>query len=357
MKITAQNIKAWQQNSAAAFNQWLEDVKPKILTRSGKYETFKPTKAQRAVIENVLTSLKNRFTNTISLNIQPRRHAKSTLYALIILWLFTSRRNYTVMLLGNSELHARRVQFNLLARIIRNTPILAAAIPESNVRQYNIVFPALSNTIQLAPTNLSVSFGDQANLLWVSDLHAAQDLAPFNALQASLLDSEDSLCFIDSNVDTTDGPVHGLQMEAETDPSLFCKYVSYRDFEDFTANAPPWIDRQKAKRLERTTLPVDFKRDILGQRSDAKNSLFTAEIIDRCRDSYKIPILDPKELAGNRKYKTAGALDRAKSLFQTKWSDATIFTSILKMTSPKHNEPEFYILNQTKPSVNTAKGY
>lgn len=291
----------------------------------------------------------------MSLNVAPRRHSKSTVFSLIVLFLFTSRKNHVTMLLGNSELHSMRTQKNLLQKIITATPLLAQAIPAETFRKFEIRFPALGNAIQLSPSNVSVSFGDRINTLWVSDYHACPDLGPFNALQAATLDSEDSLIFIDSNVSHHDGPEAALQNEAEHDPTIFCKYTSYRDFDDFAANAPLWIDRGRAKRLKKTTLLVDWKRDILGQRSSATNALFPEAVIDRCRDTYKIPILDPREIAGNRKYKISGALDRAKNLFQTKWSDATVWTTIMKMSSPKHGEPEIYILNQKKINPNTAR--
>ena len=302
--LTAKSVKSWKANSPAAFYQWLTDIQPRILTRAGRYEVFQPTDDQRSLIDEILKSQDGRFVHTISLNTAPRRHSKSTTFALITTWLFTSRKNFTAMLLGSSELHCRRTMFNMISSIIRNTPILAAAIPESDVHMYEIKFKPLGNVIQLAPSNLSAVFGGMAQILWVSDLHSAVDLAPFNALQASLLDSEDSLCFIDSNVDFIRQTVHGLQQEAETDDTMFSRYTSYKDFTTSPPEPRPGLTAEKAKRLERTTLPVDYKRDILGQRATHK-MLFSspAEIIDRCRDTYKIPVLDPRELAGNRKYK------------------------------------------------------
>lgn len=69
----------------------------------------------------------------------------------------------------------------------------------------------MGNWIIKTGVSMSTAFGDRINLLWVSDLHASPDIGPFNALQASLLDSENSLILIDSNVDEIGGPVHELQ--------------------------------------------------------------------------------------------------------------------------------------------------
>jgi hypothetical protein len=290
--ITKQNVKSWQANSAAAFRKWLADAKPRVLHRNGQYKIFKPTPEQDKIIDEILASKNKKFKHSMSIVIQPRRHGKSTVIAAICLWLFTSRRNFTIQLLGNTEVHCRRVQFNTLVKIIRNTPLLSQAIKEDDIRQYEIRFPALGNVIQLSPQNAAASFGDRLNLLWVSDLHAAADLGPFNALQAALLDSDDSLCLIDSNVDHTDGPIHALQREAEADPSIFCSYLCYENLEDYLNRVLGWIDRAKAQLLQRTTLPADFARDILGKRMDAKNALFPSEVIELCKSHYKIPVAD-----------------------------------------------------------------
>ncbi|KKL87319.1 hypothetical protein LCGC14_1935910, partial [marine sediment metagenome] len=268
-----------------------------------------------------------------------------------VLWLFTSRQNLTIQLLGNTEQHTKRVQFNTLVKIIQHTPKLKRVVPENNILSYEIRYPGRSNVIQMNAVNTATSFGDKINVLWVSDLHACPDMAPFNALQASLLDSEDSLCLIDSNVDPIDGSVHALQKEAEADKSIFADHVFYKDFEEYAQKAPPWINRQKAKRLEKTTLPTDFKRDILGQRSDAQNALFPGEVIELCKTKYQIPVTDLTELTNGRSYKVGAGLDRSKSLVG---GDNTVWTVVLKVASPEHGEPEIFLLSQTVFRLNTA---
>jgi hypothetical protein len=354
MSTFAERLKTWQ-GGYSGFTTWLSDIEPRILTRSNKYEVFKPTPKQRKIIKSILqTDKQGRFTNTISLNIEPRRHGKSTIFALIVLWLFTSRQNHTTTLLNSTEDSCRRVQFFVLKRIINNTPKLSVLIPEQNQFQYTIVFPELSNQIQFSASNLATSFGDRISVLWASDLHAFVDMGPFNALQASLLDSEDSLCFLDSNIDENNGPVHALEKEAKTDDSIFANYTHYKDFEDFEKHAPVWIDRQKAKRLEKTTLPADFKRDILGQRSDAKNALFSAEIIKQCRSKYQIPVESISNLVKNRAYKVGAGLDRAKSLIAGPRGDHTVWTVVLKVAH-QGGEPEYYLLNQHRFLINSDK--
>jgi hypothetical protein len=213
----------------------------------------------------------------------------------------------------------------------------------------------MGNVIQFSASNTASAFGDRINLLWVSDLHAFADLAPFNALQAALLDSEDSMMFIDSNVDSTDEHVHAFQKESANDPAMYCNYTCYRDFEHFCQAAPAWIDRDKARRLEKTTLPADFKRDVLGQRSDAKNALFTSDIIEQCKSKYRIPVVDLKALTQGRAYKIGAGLDRAKNLIAGPGGDSTVWTVVAKAAHSESKEPEFFILNQVKFLVNAAR--
>jgi hypothetical protein len=59
---------------------------------------------------------------------------------------------------------------------------------------------------------MTMAFGDKLACLWISDFHACPDTGPFDAMQASLLDTEGSLCLIDSNTDSEGGHVHGLEM-------------------------------------------------------------------------------------------------------------------------------------------------
>ena len=349
-----QGPETWTEPGASGFWNWLQDITPRILTGRNTYEAFEPTERQRANIEQILTvDGHGSFRHSLSVVCEPRRQGKSTILALIILWLCTSRKNQVVQLLGNSEDHTRRTQYRTLKRIIEHTPKLAKLVPERERTLFEIRFQKSNSVIQMGSgINTATAFGDKINTLWVSDLHASPDLAPFNAFQASLLDSQDSLILIDSNIDTVDGVIHGLEREAQEDPSILFKRVSYRDFAEFEREAPPWINRQKAKRIERTALPTDFMRDILGQRSDARNALFPANVIELCRSDYKIPVSDIHALTQGRSYKVGGGLDRGKSLVG---GDNTVWTVILKVASPEHGEPEIYLLNQTVFTLNTAR--
>ena len=351
-------LQRWNLPGALGFAYFVRDVQPQILTSSGKYQPFKPTRKQVDLIKQILKTDKDgNFIHSLSLLIQPRRHGKSTTFALIVLWLFSSRKNFTIQLCGNTENHSRRVQYNTLLKIIRHTPKLRLLIPEKNITQSEISLNKQGNVIQaMSGANTAAAFGDRLNLIWVSDFHAAFSQDYFNALQAALLDSEASLCLIDSNVDTIDGHVHLLQQEAESDPTMFADHVVYKDYPSFEKSAPIWINRQKAKRLEKTTLPADFKRDVLGQRSDAINALFTDEIIRLCKSEYKTPVIDITALTNCRAYKVGAGLDRAKSIFGgMTGNDNTVLTVICKVAKP-NGEPELYLLSQDVIIPNTSRG-
>jgi len=124
----------WNKPGPWGFAYWLQDIQPCVLTSSNRYERYKPTKKQAEIIKKVLASDDNdKFIHSLSLLIQPRRHGKSTLFALICLWLVTSRKNITIQLLGNSEQHVKRVQFNTLIKIIKHTPKLRLLFPDKNI--------------------------------------------------------------------------------------------------------------------------------------------------------------------------------------------------------------------------------
>ena len=172
----------------------------------------------------------------------------------------------------------------------------------------------------------SVAFGDQIDVLYLDDYHHQSDLESVNALLASLLDSPDSLLLIGSNVDPADGHVHALQKQAKDDGGIYADYLQYVDWEHYERMAPAWIDRARAKRLEKTLLPSEFARDILGQRTQAQNSLFATADIEACKETYHGPVIDLDSLTQGRSYKIGAGLDRSKALLgSVTGHDNTIF--------------------------------
>ncbi|MDZ7699487.1 MAG: hypothetical protein U5R49_21965 [Deltaproteobacteria bacterium] len=390
-------INLWRENSPNGFLAWLEDFKPRIL-QNGRYEIFRPTEKQLELIQQILKPAKNppptehepvrqltqrqlnarkarpsikqhfhdpdtlpdrtsSYQYSMNLLIQPRRHGKSTLFALMCLYFATTRQNITVQLLGSTENHCKRTMYNPVLKIINNTPSLSKLIPTRDQYVYECFCRPLGSVIQHSPgLNIHASFGDRVSILWQSDFHSVPDTECFEATLAATLDSRDSMIFIDSNVDATNGPCHQIQALADEDDTIFCDHQFYKDFEDYELNAPPWIDRKKAKRLMKTSLPASFKRDILGLRSSHSNALFKAEHIEGCKSPFKWPVQDVYKLVEGRHFVVGAGLDRSKSLFGSAIgkADNTIFTVMAKVASAHNDEPEYFILDQINVIPNTA---
>lgn len=342
-----------RSNSPEGFWAWVDDYDPQVLQK-GRYRSWEPTKEQRRAINRILKSGDlGQFLRNIGMLIWPRRHGKSTAMALIVLWLLTTRDNWTCQLWGNTESHSRRVQLQTLKKIISATKKLRTLIPDKDVGRSEIHCKKRGSVIQgMTSNSMAVAFGDRLDCIWVSDFHACPDLEPINAVQAALLDSDNTLMLIDSNVDSFDGHCHALQKESESDPAIYCHHLWYLDAEHYYDKAPAWIDRGKARRLEKTLLEAAFKRDILGQRSDAKNALFTSAEIEGCKQPYKIPVDDVQSIVQGRKYVIGGGLDRARGVLGLQ--DSTVWTVVMKVASPKHGDPEFYVLNQKTIVPNTS---
>jgi hypothetical protein len=344
-----------QHSTFEAFMDWYNDRKPRILTK-GKYENVPILNRQKQALKGILEGDgKGGFKHGVSLMIWPRRHSKSTLLKLVCLWLFDTRDNITIQLWGNSEAHSRRVQYNTIIKIIQNTPALRNRIPEKGISKNEIQHGHKGGRI-LAMVGGSVVYGDKLDVLYVDDFHHQPDIESVNALQAALLDQDNALMLIGSNVDPIDGHVHAYQKLAKDDPGIFCDHLQYRDLAHYEAEAPPWIDRVKARRLQSTLLPSEFDRDILGKRSQAQNSLFDVEHIQACKSQYVIPVKKNfRELIQGRSCKIGAGLDRAKDMFgSVVGRDNTIWTVVAKVAR-FDGEPEIFVLDQVKVVPNTAQ--
>lgn len=341
-------------NSYDAFMKWYDDRKPRILTK-GKYEHVELTRKQVNTLKRILQANGKGFQHGLSVIIWPRRHSKSVMLRLICLWLMDTRDNLAVQCWGNSEAHSRRVQYTPIARIIEHTPSLRKRVPLKGIRKDEIQHGSNGSRI-LAMVGGSVVYGDQLDVLYVDDFHHNPDLESVNALQAALLDQDNALMLVGSNVDSIDGHVHAYQKLAADDPGVYADHLEYMDWLHYESMAPAWIDRIKAKRLEKTTLPSEFARDILGQRTQAQNSLFEVDAIQACKLAYTCPVeKDLKALIQGRAVKIGAGLDRAKSLLGSAvGKDNTIFTVVAKVA--RHDgEPELFILDQVKVVPNTAQ--
>ena len=282
---------AWDAPGSKGLWNFYKEISPRIISQN-KYVPWEPTAKQIEVINKALEiDSQGNFKHSISLAIQPRRFGKSTSFCIVICWLFFSRKNFTIQLLGVTEQHTTRTQLNVIKGIIQNTPKLSRLLPEKNFRMFDIKYPVRNNKIQMsAGSSTATAYGDRIDLLYLSDFHNFNDLQPWYSFQSALLDSSESLILIDSNIDYTDGHVHSLQRESNLDESIFADHLFFKDINDYTERVPklaPWINLSRAKRQMRTSLSVDWKRDLLCLRSDSKNALFPSKVIELCKSKYK----------------------------------------------------------------------
>lgn len=342
----------WNAPGYVGFQNWLADIQPAILHKDRRYHPVSLEDWQSDILRDALSvDDESNFLHSIVMTCMPRRHSKSTMWQLVILWQVMSRENQNVIALPCTDDHGLRTMFKPMAGIIKNTPKLAPhfkVFPSRNIIQ----FDEMGGSVTFVAPNSASAFGDKVSILWTSDLHASPDLEPFQALQASLLDSENSLILIDTNTDSEGGVIHELEQEATRNPRIYTKRIEYRDFDEYCAKAPHWIDREKAKTLKATTLDATFQRDILGKRGSGEYALFPSDALEQCKDSYTMPVSPEalKELVGGRQYIVTGGLDRAKKLWG---GDGTIWTVTLKVASIS-GEPHVYVLNQKAIAPNTG---
>lgn len=349
MQVTPAKVRSWRKG-ADGFLQWVKDVEPRIPSRKGGFEVFKPVDFQVEAVRDALAQDEagGWLHQTICFSF-PRRHSKTTLNALLVTWRFTLfGPNENIKVMANSERQTLSVGFSLVKKIILNTPFLLSQVGRENLRAYDIQHPKLQNIISAVSCNVAGLYGEKITCGWVSEIHAAASDEAMQVLASSLGDTEGSWLLVDSTVDAVGGPMHRLEQlqDAGEDPTVFVRRVEYRDLEDALEKSPPWIDRAWLKSRQKQLLPAIFKTQHLNQRSAAASNLFAMEDIRAAREVVPCPMdgEDVERIAAGRKYATGGGLDRA--YFGSLHGDATIWTSVAKVADAEAGEPHFWVLNQ-----------
>lgn len=347
-RFTKKQVQAWPAG-ADGFFHWLADIKPMIPSFKGGFELFEPEQFQIDAIRNALeTDAAGNFRYRTIVFSFPRRHSKTTINALIVLWRFTTRITENIVCMATSEKQSQATGFKLVKQIIRNTPALLNMIGNGNIKTDLIEYPALQNTIKTVSCNPAGLYGEKITAGWVTELHAAYTDEPMQVLASSLGDSLNSWLLVDSTVDATGGPLHRLEIMADNgdDPSIFVKRLEYADLQEALDKCPHWIDQNWLKSREKALLPATFATQHLNKRAAADNRLFTQDDIEACKDRFPFPvdIQSLEKWAAGRTWQAGGGLDRAYG-----WSlhgDATIWTSIAKVAGVDGQEPEYLVLNQ-----------
>jgi hypothetical protein len=349
LKITSERVRKWK-NGAAGFEQWIKDIQPRILSPKGGFQVFEFADFQREAIRRALQvdQAGNWQFGTIGFSF-PRRHSKTTLNALLVLWRFTLWQTENIKVMANTERQSLSVGFNTLKSIILNTPSLVAQIGRENVRSYEIRYPKLQNLIEAVSLNISSLYGERITVGWVSEIHAAPSEEPMQVLASSLGDSLNSWLLVDSTVDAVGGPLHRMEQlqESGEDPTVFIHRIEYKDLAEALEKSPPWIRRDWLNSRAKQLLPAVFATQHLNQRAAAANNLFAIPDIRACQEDdvpNPIPAASLDSMFQGRKYVCGGGLDRA--FFGSIHGDKTIWTTVAKVADPESKEPEYWILNQ-----------
>lgn len=359
MAFTKKQVQSWTANSPEAFFAWLEDIQPRVPSARGGYAVFVPEQFQRDAIRDALaTDDAGGWKYTTIAFSAPRRHGKTILAALLVLWRFTTRPTQNIVCMATNERQTVATGFALVRQIVLNTPALLAMIGKENVQQYRITYPALQNSIRTTSCNVSGLYGEKISVGWMTELHAAPSDEPMQVLASSLGDSLNSWMLIDSTVDGIDGPLHRLEQLAESgeDPTVFVRRIEYADLAEALEKSPPWIRRDWLKSRKAQLLPATFETQHLNRRTAATNSLFAPEDIAACREPLPMPFEKAalEAWTGGRSFITGGGLDRA--FFFSAHGDSTVWTAIAKVAAPDGGEPHYVVLNQQKILGSLASG-
>lgn len=341
-------ISAWR-NGSAGFFAWVDDVKPMIPSEKGG---FAPYVVPSALVRAELCRVLDGGYSTIVL-CWPRRHGKTVVAALLIVWRFMTRRTQNVAIVANSERQSVDTAFRLVKTILTETPYTKRLIDSGAIAVMSdrISYDAVGNVIQGYPASAASLYGKKLSVAQISELHAARDDAVCQVLASSTIDSDDGLVLIDSTVGARNSPLFALYQTAQggADPTLFYSHIRYRDLQDAIDNGPTWIKPERLRSRAAQMLPAEFAQQHLNQWTAGTSALFPPDVLDRCRDTYA---LDVQAITEGAAYSVGGALDRAYGF--SLHGDATVTTCILKTLQGE--DEHFYVLASEAVRFSTAKG-
>jgi hypothetical protein len=341
-------IERWL-GGADGFLNWIDDVKPLIPSDRGGFEPYVPDDAIRAAIRKALDG---GFHTLIFC--WPRRHGKTVICTLIVVWRFLTRRTQSIAIVANSERQSTDTAFRLVTTILEQTPATADMIRVGTivVEKATVRYEAAGNLIQGFPAAPASLYGKKLSVAMVSELHAARDDAVYQVVASSTIDTRDGLVLADSTVGGHNSPLFPLfrLWEDGRDPTLHISYISYRDLEDTIARGPRWIAPDKLRSRAAQMLPAEFAQQHLNQWGSGTNNLFPPEIVELCRQgSYALHV---PTLAAGAAHAVGAGLDRAYGF--SLHGDATITTCVLKVLEGE--EEHFYVLASEMIRFSSAAG-
>lgn len=349
MTFTKEQVDRWKIPTAEGFFAFVEDVQPQVPSNKGGFETWTCDDPEvRAEIEKAL----NGDFGTI-IFCWPRRHGKTTVPALIIVWRFVTRITQTVALVANSEKQSVDTAFKLVKTILEQTPYLRRLADDGAIviQVDKITYDALGNVIQGYAANPATLFGKKLSVAQVSELHATSSDAVYQAVASATIDTDDGVVFVDSTVGPMSSPLYGLYSlwKNGEDPAIFFSHIFYRTLEEALAKAPRWISKTKLKSRAKQMLPAEFEMQHLNKWGGGTSALFPEEVREKCKGDYA---LDPKTIADGRAYAVGGGLDRAYGF--SLHGDATVTSCVMMVV--ENEEPHFYVLADDAVTFSSAGG-
>lgn len=347
---TSLDPRRWAGGSAGFF-RFLADVRPLVPRADGSWGPLVLEDWQR---DDIRTALDGGYRTAIFL--WPRRHGKTLVVALIVLWRFVSRESQTECLVSNSANQSVAACFRLVSGIIRHTPALLRLIGAKNIQTEKILFPSLDNIIEALPSNPAALIGRKVSVAQDSELHAARDAQVFDAMASSTGDSAEGLVLVDSTVGSRSGVLYRLTglVERGEDPATFVSYRSYVDLADALERSPAWISRPWLVSRSKQMLPAEFSRYHLNLWSSGSNALFSeTDLAAATLDlPHPVPLDVLREFIVGRKMLVGGGLDRAYGF--SLHGDQTIVTAVAKVAGD--DEPEYVVLFQKAITFSAASG-
>lgn len=340
--------KTWQTKGSEGFFQWLDDVRPQVPSSKGGYETFVPGPREREEIRNALDG---NYRTVIFC--WPRRHGKTLVSALIIVWRFLTRKTQNIGIVANSERQTTDTAFKTIAGILKQTPYTAKLVKSGAIKIQGdkVIYDGLHNVIQGFSSNPSALFGKKLSIAQCSELHAAKNDEAYQALASCTIDTDDGLTLVDSTVGPKSSPLFALYNlhQAGGDPSLYFSHIFYADVEHACLTAPPWIKPEAIRSRHAQMLPAEFGQQILNLWQSSTNALFPPEVLAKCRDEYR---LDVDSIADGRAHVVGAGLDRAFGF--SLHGDNTITSALLKVLIGE--EEHFYLLASDNIRFSSAAG-
>lgn len=354
MAIVAKNDKyskqlaRWRKPGSEGFFNWIDDVKPMIPSEKGGFTPY--TIPSELVREELRRALDGNYSTVVLC--WPRRHGKTVVSALLIVWRFMTRPTQTIAIVANSATQTIDTAFRLVRTILTHTPMMKELVDAGHVviQSDTIRYDALGSSIQGFASSAASLYGKKLSVAQVSEYHAARNDEIYQTLASSTIDTADGLVLLDSTVGARTSPLYGLYNLAQNggDESLYYSHIHYADLDDAIRRGPPWISERKLRSRAAQMLPAEFAAMHLNQWGSSSNRLFTDETIAACRKTYP---LDVEALADGRAYVVGGGLDRA--LIFSKHGDATVAAAVMKVVSDNSDEPEFYVLACDKLTFST----